>query len=87
MRRRIKTEARGTWTRRRKRALRRLANDLRSVAPMIVLVLLFASSATAIFAAEYVPGDAEGPLPIAATSLQAACEELAASFPWIDIER
>ncbi len=43
------------WKKRRKRPVRRIANDLRLAAPIISIALCFAGSATAIFATEHAP--------------------------------
>ena len=43
------------WNKRRKRPVRRVANDLRLAAPIISIALCFAGSATAIFATERAP--------------------------------
>ena len=43
------------WQKRRKRPVRRIANDLRLLAPIIGIALCFAGSATTIFATERAP--------------------------------
>jgi hypothetical protein len=43
------------WRSRHKRWTRRLANDLRNLAPLTGLVFCFAGSATAIYASQHVP--------------------------------
>jgi len=71
------------WRPRRKRALRRLRNDLRNALPMLGIVLCFGLSAGAIFATDWLPVERESSPPAvsAARSEQAACESEAAPRP------
>ena len=45
----------GTWKGRRKGRNRKIANDLRLAAPLLLLTFCFATSATAIAVAEWAP--------------------------------
>ncbi len=64
------------WQPRRKRALRRLRNDLRNALPMLGLALCFGLSAGAIFATGWLPAERETSLPAVSAALLEDLEQL-----------